>query len=167
MKKGVLALALVSMVALLATGVSAYAGVDTSGPHEVWAIINVTDPDGNPYTLNLLGWRERYVATCPEADGTISHQVWEVDATSILLPRVGVGDNVMSVHGCYEDWTYKWIFNAKDFNLHLEALLGNWSCCVTKGPHGGWFAAISGKSYGVPVSGTVEWQLITNVPVPF
>lgn len=168
MKKVAVALALVSVVALLATAVSAYGGVDTTGDPEVWAILNLQDPDDISYTLWLKGWRERYFPASPEPDGTISHQVFDVlgDSPS-LLPKVAGGDNVLCVHGWYEDGSYKWICNAKDFNLHLETFLGNWTCCVTTGPHGGWLADIAGKSYGMRLSGTVEWGVKPSGSPPF
>lgn len=149
---------LASMLGMV-TPAQANNSIDTTGIPSHWAIITLNDENNDQYgELWLIGWytTESYE---PGLDGTINHVIWEVVHTSMPTAKVNVGDNVFSIHGWYEDGRYKWIHNAKDFNIHLEtdfyAPGYGWS---PNGPHGGLHFPVSGKTYGTRVHGEIEWH---------
>jgi len=78
----------------------------------------------------------------PGLDGTINHAIWEVVGPATLPPRIVAEDNLFSVHGWYEDGSFKWIHNAKDFNMHLETDFG----VGCSSAYGGLCRTVSGKS---------------------
>lgn len=164
MKKRIL-IALVVVLALAATASLVYANnsIDTSGPPSHWGVVTLY-ADGIAYgDIWMRGWytTESYD---PGLDGTINHVIWEVVDSGNLPPRIAAGDNVFSIHGWYEDGSIKWIHNAKDFNMHLETHWG--VTCPTL--YGGWGCrAVSGKSYGTSVTGTIEWHWAWMGSPPF